>query len=128
MVDNTQTPYSDEGTATTTGGFAGIEFAENPEPRCACVLLLDTSGSMQGAPLAQLNLGLRSFKDELLADSLAAKRVEIAVLSFGDGPQLVTDFCDAASFAPPTLTAVRENAENTLRDIGSEARRLLGDP
>jgi hypothetical protein len=30
--------------------------------------------------------------------------------------------------APPTLTAVRENAENTLRDIGSEARRLLGDP
>ncbi len=105
MVDNTQTPYSDEGTETTTGGFAGIEFAENPEPRCACVLLLDTSGSMQGAPLAQLNLGLRSFKDELLADSLAAKRVEIAVLSFGDGPQLVTDFCDAATFDPPTLTA-----------------------
>jgi len=24
-----------------------VEFALNPEPRCACVLLLDTSGSMQ---------------------------------------------------------------------------------
>jgi len=28
-----------------------IEFAENPEPRCACVLLLDTSGSMNGAKI-----------------------------------------------------------------------------
>ena len=28
-----------------------IEFAENPEPRCPCVLLLDTSGSMEGAPI-----------------------------------------------------------------------------
>ena len=24
-----------------------VEFAENPEPCCPCVLLLDTSGSMQ---------------------------------------------------------------------------------
>ena len=24
-----------------------VEFAENPEPRCPCVLLLDTSGSEQ---------------------------------------------------------------------------------
>ena len=24
-----------------------VEFAENPEPRCPCVLLLDTSASMQ---------------------------------------------------------------------------------
>jgi uncharacterized protein with von Willebrand factor type A (vWA) domain len=23
-----------------------VEFAENPDPRCPCVLLLDTSGSM----------------------------------------------------------------------------------
>ncbi len=28
-----------------------VEFAENPEPRCPCVLLLDTSGSMQGAAI-----------------------------------------------------------------------------
>src|SRR5262245_29383280 len=28
-----------------------VEFAENQEPRCPCVLLLDTSGSMQGAAI-----------------------------------------------------------------------------
>ena len=29
-----------------------VEFAENQEPRCPCVLLLDTSGSMEGRPIA----------------------------------------------------------------------------
>jgi uncharacterized protein YegL len=105
MDQTAQTPYSEEPRAETTSGFAGIEFAENPEPRCACVLVLDTSGSMQGPPIEQLNLGLRSFKDELVSDSLAAKRVEVAVLTFGDGVRFVSDFTDAATFEPPQLTA-----------------------
>jgi uncharacterized protein YegL len=106
MDQNLQTPYLDDPPAsTTTGGFAHVEFAENPEPRCACILLLDTSGSMQGAPIAQLNMGLKSFKDELAADPLAAKRVEVAVLTFGDSTQLVADFSDAETFQPPHLTA-----------------------
>ena len=33
--------------------FADAEFAENPEPRCPCVLLLDTSTSMQGESIGQ---------------------------------------------------------------------------
>jgi uncharacterized protein YegL len=105
MDQNVQTPYSDEPRADTTSGFASIEFAENPEPRCACLLVLDTSGSMQGAPIDQLNLGLRSFKDELMSDSLAAKRVEVAVLTFGDQVRLAADFADASNFEPPQLTA-----------------------
>ena len=105
MDQDTQTPYVEEPPGSTTSGFASIEFAENPEPRCACVLLLDTSGSMQGPPIAQLNLGLRSFKDELVSDPLAAKRVEVAVLAFGDSPTLITDFTDAANFEPPQLVA-----------------------
>ena len=31
-----------------------VEFAENPEPRCPCVLLLDTSGSMRGERIQAL--------------------------------------------------------------------------
>jgi hypothetical protein len=37
-----------------------VEFAENPEPRCACVLLLDTSGSMAGEKIDSLNEGLKA--------------------------------------------------------------------
>ena len=104
LDDSTQTPFAEA--ASITSGFANVEFAENPEPRCPCLLLLDTSASMTGDPIAQLNLGLQAFKDELASDSLAAKRVEVAVLTFGgSAPQLAADFTDAASFTPPHLSA-----------------------
>jgi uncharacterized protein YegL len=60
-----------------------VEFEDNPEPRCAVVLLLDTSGSMEGDPIAELNAGLRAFEEALKADKLAALRVEVAVITFG---------------------------------------------
>jgi uncharacterized protein YegL len=63
--------------------FDVAEFANNPEPRCPCVLLLDTSTSMRGQPLQELLRGFADLKEELLADPLAAKRVEISVVTFG---------------------------------------------
>lgn len=85
--------------------FGTDDFAENPEPRCPCVLVLDVSGSMGGAPIAELNAGLQVYRDELAADSLAAKRVEVAVLTFGGTVDVVSDFCTASSFTAPTLSA-----------------------
>lgn len=84
--------------------FDASEFVENPEPRCPCLLLLDTSGSMSGRPIEELNAGLQSFVTELNADALAAKRVEVAVVSFGPA-KLVSDFVSATNFTAPTLHA-----------------------
>jgi uncharacterized protein YegL len=63
--------------------FAEFEFVDNPEPRCPCILVLDTSTSMSGARIAQLNEGVRLFGEELRNDTMAAKRVEVAVVGFG---------------------------------------------
>jgi hypothetical protein len=54
--------------------FDHPELVINPEPRCACLLLLDTSGSMHGQPIAELNGGLVTLKDELMADAMAVQR------------------------------------------------------
>lgn len=82
-----------------------LEFEDNPDQRTPCVLLLDTSYSMSDEPIAELNQGLKVFKQELMEDSLARRRVEVSVLTFGGQVDLVQDFVTAERFNPPTLHA-----------------------
>jgi uncharacterized protein YegL len=94
------------------------EFADNPEPRCPVVLLLDTSGSMQGTAIRELNEGLKAFKDAIQADRLAALRVEVAIVPFGGNVKPIDvradtsqpfepaqPFVTADNFEPPYLLA-----------------------
>ncbi len=100
MDDYDQTPFDGEQTP-----FDGIEFAENAEPRCPCLLLLDSSGSMKGEAIEELNGGLRTFRDALIADPLAAKRVEAGVITFGETVDVVAEFTTIDGFHPQRLTA-----------------------
>lgn len=84
--------------------FNKVEFNKNPEPRCPCVLLLDTSGSMSGKPIEELNQGLRIFRDALLQDDLALLRVDVAIITFGP-VQVIQDFVTANQFEPPNLVS-----------------------
>lgn len=89
-----------------THAFGAVEFAENPEPRVPCVLIVDTSSSMQGVRIDELNKGLEFYKQELLADPLASKRVEVAVVTFGGRVTRLIDFVTAANFQPPKLVPI----------------------
>jgi uncharacterized protein YegL len=82
-----------------------VEFATNPDPRCPCVLLLDTSYSMHGARIDALNDGLRAFQTDVSDDPLAQRRVEVAVVTFGGGVQTVQEFTTAGQFTAPVLAA-----------------------
>lgn len=84
--------------------FGSVEFAENPEARCPCILLLDTSGSMQGRPISELNEALAMFRSELNDDSLASKRVELGLITFGP-VRVESEFSSSTNFYPPQLRA-----------------------
>ncbi len=113
--------------STSGGSFDAIEFAENPEPRVPCVLIVDTSTSMHGSRIGELNRGLKVYRDELLCDSLAAKRVEVAMVTFGGRVTRKVDFVTATNFQPPTLEVVGDTpmgaAINTALDMIEERRK-----
>lgn len=106
--------------------FGTDDFATNPEPRCPCLLLLDTSGSMSGAPIAALNSGIMSFREELAADALAMKRVEIAVVTFGP-VQIQNTFHTAPNFYPPHLNASGDTPMGAAIKQGLELLRQRKD-
>lgn len=80
------------------------EFVDNPENRCPVVLLVDTSSSMAGMPIQELNRGLGIFKEELMRDTQALLSVEVAIVSFGP-VALVQDFVTIDQLPPITLEA-----------------------
>ncbi|MCG6133217.1 MAG: VWA domain-containing protein [Nostoc sp. LLA-1] len=109
------------------------EFAENPENRCPVVLLLDTSGSMLGQPIQELNRGLAAFKEDVLKDAQASLSVEVAIVTFGGVVQPMQDFVSIEQFIPPRLAAdgltpmgeaiecaldLLENRKQTYKDNG----------
>jgi uncharacterized protein YegL len=84
---------------------AAVEFATNAERRSPCVLVLDTSGSMSGRAIDELNAGIALLKNELDQNPLARLRVEVAIVTFGaGGVQILQDFVTVDQFEPPLLT------------------------
>lgn len=100
----------------------------NPEPRCPCVLLLDTSSSMSGQRISELNAGLKTLKAALSEDKLAMLRVEIAIITFGGSVNVVQDFVTVEQFTPPSLTVSGNTpmgtAINTSLDKLQERKQL----
>lgn len=103
-VDTESTGFDDD--RKDPGGLEDmVEFAQNPEPRCPCLLVLDTSASMFGQRLDALNEGLWAFRDDLLQDPLACRRVEVGIVTFGKEVRLHQPFVTTDKFKPPLLEA-----------------------
>lgn len=74
------------------------DFLDNPTQRIPICLCLDTSGSMKGAPIEELNKGVKLFYDSLKEDEVAAYSAEICIVTFGNKEEpwvrCVSDFSD----------------------------------
>ena len=98
-------------------------------------LCLDTSGSMRGHPINELNAGLRMFYDCVKRDSESRYSADISIVTFGFGDvQRIQDFSHVDDIAmPPSLKAegmtpmgeavnlsldMLDNRKNYYRSIG----------
>ena len=82
------------------------KLAENTMPRCTCILILDTSSSMAGEPIAELNRGLRVFWDEVRNNEMARLSVEAGIVTFGlNDVCLIQNPSSLEKIEPPILYA-----------------------
>lgn len=101
------------------------DLIENPTPRCACVLVLDTSSSMDGERIRELNAALAQFIDELKADDFASYAIELCVITFGSEIREQLPFTPAYQVdVNPKLTA---NGATPMGEAVRRAVRMLGD-
>jgi uncharacterized protein YegL len=91
-----QEPVSDtiRGLSSTERGLkvGEVDFMMNLHPRLPCVLLLDSSGSMAGQPIEDLNKAISAFIRALTKDDMASRRTDLAIISFGSEIRVLQDF------------------------------------
>ena len=75
------------------------ELISNPAARVAVCLVLDTSGSMSGAPIDELNKGVKLFIDAIKNDDIAKYAAEVAIVTFGGDVEVYSDFQNIENFS-----------------------------
>lgn len=91
------------------------ETSENWETKTLCVLLLDTSSSMSGKKMEDLNKGLHRLYEDILDDDALSQRIEIAIISFDSTVHYIQEPTLVGNFTMPTLTA--KGATNMVAGI-----------
>ena len=91
---------------------------ENFEQKCLCVLVLDTSYSMDDGSIDELNDGLKRFQDELLKDKTTRDRLEVAIVTFDSDVKTIQQPALLTDFSMPTLEC---NGSTCMIDGISEA-------
>lgn len=91
------------------------DFLAMGEPHMACVLLLDTSASMNGASINSLNNAIRNFKTQVCQDEIARKRVEVAVVTFSEEAEVVQNFVPIEKM--PEITLISSGRTNMADGI-----------
>ena len=76
------------------------DLINNPLPRCATILALDVSGSMDGDPIEQLKAGALKFIRTVKEDDIASASLELAIVLFGgDNAKLLVPFTNLSDDA-----------------------------
>ena len=102
-----------------------VDTPENFEERTICCLVLDDSGSMSGEPIDSLNQGLKDFYKDIENDDKMSDCLEIAIVKFGQGAEVMVDPCLIYDLKIPELKA--NDYQTDLNQGVREAMRLVED-
>ena len=76
------------------------------ERRLPVYLLIDVSGSMQGAPIEAVRRGLEQFKLDVQSDTFAMETVSLGIITFGGRAEFITKgLIPFDQFVPPQIGA-----------------------
>lgn len=98
------------------------DLIENPSPRCPVALVLDTSASMDGQPIDELNAGIQFFIEELKRDDLARWSVDLAVYTAGGSAHCIQSFV-----AVEQIAGFAQMAAGGSTPLGAATRMALDD-
>lgn len=112
--------FNHTGNTMITTQASHDDLVENPSPRCPVALVLDTSGSMSGDPITQLNAGVQLFIDETKRDDLARWSVELAVWTASGSVDQLCDFTGIEH-----IDGVAQMDANGLTPLGEAVRQAI---
>lgn len=93
--------------------FNASDFGNSTKRRLPICFCLDTSGSMLGNPIQQLNMGLSNFVASIKANDDTKSATDIAIVTFGSSVEIVMPFGKIKDEGIPEISA-----STTLTPIG----------
>lgn len=93
--------------------FSAADFGNSTKRRLPICFCLDTSGSMLGNPIKQLNMGLSNFVASIKANDDTKSATDIAIITFGSSVEIVMPFGKIKEDGIPEISA-----STTLTPIG----------
>jgi uncharacterized protein YegL len=107
------------------------ELTDNPTARVPVCLALDTSGSMQGQKIKELNAAVSTFFQTIREDEMASISAEVAVVTFGQDVSKLLDFAGIERQRVPVFKAngatPMGEAVNICLDMLEQAKRVYSD-
>jgi len=100
--------------------------ATNPAARVPVVVLLDTSSSMSGEPIAELNTGINRFFAEVRNDDAAAMSADIAIVTFNSTAHVAHGFAPVYDY-PDVLDPIEAGGQTATGPALELAERLLAE-